>query len=1328
MDKNIDEKTLSKYAKDKAKPSYNAHVDDNGKLFNDICNNGLEMGQIAVRSGGEYNGFAIKATEYIRPVLTNIRVSKAIKMLSEGNIQGAIVVLTIADEVMRDGIGVLYAILKKWLEINDLEVPNEYIKKANNTLDKKLLEWVNTNSYAPVLGSFEVANIGYAKDHTIVPENWLGRKFKNATELHNEMDRLPWRKGKPPVNYCAIYVMDIEETKQWVKVSDDLNDIKVRVGISMFPKITKNVLLDLDSQIQIFSDKKSYQEWLHKLPKNAHVFYTNINDEESNEQLMIACDIDKIFYKNPTYEKKRNVGLLVSTLQKLIRRGKQCSVVLYDTLKELWNSPGYNLPDQQFLRVNACRQLAWRVFISTIEDVEPYIDDVSGIPRYLSMKDIACLAIIANVYPDVKFIEPIFDKLALTALLIQHNDAIGSKWDLLTTKIKTLDKDCLKEKIHDQANSSILIAIQTLLYYMPMRSFDSDMINKAFNYINQKHYKPKPLKVLSLKQLKEYNNKSTALMGELAGYDMHPYPHIILMLQASLPQLPNINNNYTTQKIAEFIWNNSSNINVRNPNKIIINQQEKQILDTLINIQKDLAIKNIYQKQIDQAIIIAKTNASNTTNKYINHNTKPSEIVARTAFILLFGQKFTVKAERNKKYDIIVAGTHDEPCKVKSVSKTMSEYIEGIERYNAEKAYINHINKSPIEIDVPLPPPGYKWIFDKKKVKLSARYINNNNKNKIVFMVDKYDVDPFDASKIIVKLPSIEPIKPPKFILQIIEQALYINNSNNNNNNNNKLYDDYELNLIMYSLSKINLPLYDWFTTAKASNIPPIVWRSVYVKLFNNYDNEVQIGPVDSMGNKLQNSISYLYEGTIWRIFNLLSMLYPTTIINKSSIKSSRFQINPTTIEYIDLIEKIKLLMTDNKVIKNINLNKTKIITKLWDHQLRTSERIIQSITKLGRYGFGDASNVGAGKTLTALSIMSALFNYNVGRKDYGYKGFLVLLPSTHLYDTWITEIEKHTEGFHIVIQNANGTLSGHKDNDNTIKHNTILVTTLGRVRDHPLSNPFILVIIDECLSVQNKNALQTEEAWRQILSSQYRAILLSATFFRARFDVLYFLLKMLGSGLPENKQYLDAILSECIVSFLPSKTREWTVTNNGFELAKDLRKKYDTILSQDINSERLYLKLQTFLFDNFDYTTAFNKVANKNKNSRCLIYAKSKDEADKFAVEIEGCTRFPDITGRHVCLSYTEGTYGLNNLIHLNTIVTRPPEPDKLPQMKGRLDRPGQKSDKLYIEYVYIDNTIENASLFRLELANNFFNNYILPLAEFYDIATGRKQKIIKK
>jgi hypothetical protein len=62
-----------------------------------------------------------------------------------------------------------------------------------------------------------------------------------------------------------------------------------------------------------------------------------------------------------------------------------------------------------------------------------------------------------------------------------------------------------------------------------------------------------------------------------------------------------------------------------------------------------------------------------------------------------------------------------------------------------------------------------------------------------------------------------------------------------------------------------------------------------------------------------------------------------------------------------------------------------------------------------------------------------------------------------------------------------------------------------------------------------------------------------------------------------------------------------------------------------------------------------------------------------------------------------------------------KPPEPDKLPQMKGRLDRPEQMATKLYIEYIVIADTIDEIYIISLQIANNFYSSHIIPLVNYY-------------
>src|SRR5207244_1978566 len=135
----------------------------------------------------------------------------------------------------------------------------------------------------------------------------------------------------------------------------------------------------------------------------------------------------------------------------------------------------------------------------------------------------------------------------------------------------------------------------------------------------------------------------------------------------------------------------------------------------------------------------------------------------------------------------------------------------------------------------------------------------------------------------------------------------------------------------------------------------------------------------------------------------------------------------------------------------NDDNSKIKIITKLWDHQKKTVDKIIREIDEKNICEFGDASDVGSGKSVTILSVMARL--YEKMAENNSHSGFLVLL--------------------------------------------------------------------------------------------------FSSTFFKARFDKLFYMLKMLKTGLPENKQCLDAILAQSIVMNLPLKTREWEISYNPMKSSK---------------------------------------------------------------------------------------------------------------------------------------------------------------------------------
>jgi hypothetical protein len=299
------------------------------------------------------------------------------------------------------------------------------------------------------------------------------------------------------------------------------------------------------------------------------------------------------------------------------------------------------------------------------------------------------------------------------------------------------------------------------------------------------------------------------------------------------------------------------------------------------------------------------------------------------------------------------------------------------------------------------------------------------------------------------------------------------------------------------------------------------------------------------------------------------------------------------------------------------------------------------------------------------------------------------------------------------------------------IKKNTIVISTLGKMRDYPIikhiEKKWSLVVIDECLSVQNRDALQTEEAWRQIINSHYGVLMMSATFFRSRFDKLFYMLKMLQSNLPENDcEYLDCILNEHMICNITENDRVWKTNINKIKMNSKIKLEYDKIKKEEISNEQKYIKLQKLIYDKVDYVCIFNDLITKltinEPEKKILVYGNSKHEADNISDKNKKLFgRYPDISKNIVVVALSEATYGLNDLVKYDTLIIRPPMPDLLPQIKGRLDRSGQKSKILNLEYVLLDDcSVEEASLFRLDMANNFYNNYIMPLAEFYDMAVN--------
>ena len=643
-----------------------------------------------------------------------------------------------------------------------------------------------------------------------------------------------------------------------------------------------------------------------------------------------------------------------------------------------------------------------------------------------------------------------------------------------------------------------------------------------------------------------------------------------------------------------------------------------------------------------------KRNKSSSST-YIQLPSTVTPSASRRAFLCLFGETF-VPTNKKMGKRACYAGTEEEP--LKALSGTGND----MEWKNVEAVDFDEWEVSTKDMPLDL---GLQWTKSSYRLSIEAG----------VPMVDGSPIPWFDASDLLIS-SLVEYTTSDETLEKTIVDVLgghYVP------------WSTYE------RLISTTSHAVEWKDLVTA---PQSLLLGLLVKL---QDEDVSIGPVDRSGRATKQAVDSVYEGRMWGCMVLFSHMYSTVKMKSSHIVFSVRR----GIERDHIISSLRFVLDKHYPSLPASLN-TNIQTELWVHQRQSVDRIL-SAYEAGSYGVGDASHVGAGKTLVGLTVAS----------ERG--STLILLPSPTLIPTWTDEISKHTSGFRVAIQQANGTLQpiGEVSDDYDI-----VISTMGRMRDHPQLKRWKLLIIDECLTVQNAKAQWTASAWRQSIMSD-NILMLSATFFRSRYDKLYYMLKMLRSNLPERKEYLDAILIETMISQQPSDKREWITEMTPMTTPPSILRKQSELLRQKTTTEAKYSAIASLL----STVSVVEHLRSITEGRKCLVYARSTTEAEGWSEALD-IPLYPDISGDSVIVSLARGTYGLNNLIKYDCLVTRPPEPDRLPQMKGRLDRPGQQATSLTLIYFWLKDTIEEGLVKRLEVADQFSTNYKMPLSDFYALS----------
>lgn len=972
----------------------------------------------------------------------------------------------------------------------------------------------------------------------------------------------------------------------------------------------------------------------------------------------IVFDEQQIF-SNETNYISGSVSYYVSLLQKSIRRCNEACLI--DSIENLVKIKPFNNPLMNYKLVNPTRQLFWRLFISIIEDIGMYKSC-----NYLDIFDLIIYCKIFQLYPYKQINKKILNKvIKLSKRLVKVYDYI----DHFKYKKLHIDKSMQLFNLIkiNRLHAGLFIAYNN---EYGMKS-DFEMINRLFSCkeiidLDNSKYSKKH----NYSNIESYIKSDIKTNIKLISIDTHTNPNIMTELQ---------NMYYTTDikkslnDYSKDIWNKSSCFNIRkhelNNDDINLNDFRNNLLyiqyclynnKSTLNVETDTLLYNYIkrQKKIDTLLKNKYEKMLNKKRKLIKQFLPLRKRIYEQ--ILLSSDKNFFNYKNDKVYPILTNDMLKFKIKENIIDITHDKYNEILDIYEQNKS---------------------------NKV-----CITNDIKKKYNFKTNCIDIQTHSIEELIITNNYYE-IKINNYWMNLLLDYL-LNN-----------YTNIETYIIYNSLLKLNIPddviIRNNLLQYIPVNILQLLCTRIYGALTDKDGDTIALfSQIDRHGGSKGEAIDEYNEGYLVRIMDILTILYPCfKYIGKYKYKiitpSIPFSIFKNTIN--------KIMISHN----TINKNPMKIKTKLWIHQERTKQFVIDGIQKYNQRGFGDASSVGSGKTLTALSILETL--------DYNLHNYLILVPNNQLYDVWIDEIKKHLDKINIYAQKSNGVYEIIKKSK---KSSSIYITTMSRNRDHPLNESIAFIIIDECISVQNKNAKWTVQCYKDVIRSKYGVLMLSATFFKTRYDKLFYLLKMLNTDIIEKQEYLDTILNTAINANIITSKRQWDVQTYNINETDEFYIEYNKIKNSKLDSNTKYIELKK-LINKIDWIDIIiNKLILLSKKQHKIIYFSDSEKELKLLKDKKHpkICFYPDISKNICCINIHKGSHGINNLIKYDTILSKPVTNDIEIQMKGRLDRGNNEHNKLYLIYIVISDTIMELDMIKKEIGNNFYKNHIEALAVLYD------------
>ncbi|CAL1139146.1 unnamed protein product [Cladocopium goreaui] len=326
------------------------------------------------------------------------------------------------------------------------------------------------------------------------------------------------------------------------------------------------------------------------------------------------------------------------------------------------------------------------------------------------------------------------------------------------------------------------------------------------------------------------------------------------------------------------------------------------------------------------------------------------------------------------------------------------EVLDTTLREAATKEFCKSFGKGAL----PRPPQGYVWNVPGPDGPGVLR-VEQDDGDQLRFFVGEVELQPFDAGPILWKCipqPQLcsKADEDPKE-RKVVQKALYLQPA-----------QQVDLLQELQGRSQRTAGVLSWLEDAKKSGIAACIWQEAYARLVLEEEHE---------GHPcLTLSASHPYAGTLYRIVLLLAFLYPSVLVPTRSELAFRI-FRESKVQgclHQHLKNALKILAFNQQSSVRAGAFQGKVITPLFTYQTEAVQRLLQSRHN-GAAGSLDASSLGAGKTLVAISFCMFLAAQHSGGE------FLVLVPSSSLMDGWRQQIEQHTEGVRVQMQQENGVL-----------------------------------------------------------------------------------------------------------------------------------------------------------------------------------------------------------------------------------------------------------------------------------------------------------------